>query len=430
MGAGRQPARSDNGLRKIARSLERVLSGSFAVPIIIKHSGNTERLIERLPKTTGFTMLSKFRMLSTLARPDDIAAIADLPGVERIFLNKRVQIPELPAIPLIEAAFSLESFKIINRIRTRLFNSDDINNAVPTSVTRRLLGADAANAEGFAGQGVSVAVIDTGSSHAFRVHPQIRKPVTIKSAFGAPTDTNGHGEFTSTIIFGGPAQTRTTEDKQIQVEGMAPAVTPSMIKALFTPGGAGTDSSIIRGIEIALDLGADVINLSLGSSPGDDDPDDDPLVAAIEALPPNIIVVAASGNDGSDRVGSPATAKNAISVGALDTRTNKVAGFSNRGNDLIGPGVDILSGTQTGTLMDITGKATPGFAVSSGTSFSTPHVSGMIAIAKQFSREKFNHELTWMDVLEIAKSFGQTKSDDRGYGLLTWDMIKQFNPNR
>ena len=413
----------------IAKSLKKVIDGNFISPVIVKHSPGLGRdVLANLPRINSILTLSRFKMFSFVARPDDIDKISKISGVETVYLDGKIKIPEMPDISLLDLGIETRIRDLLSKLRTRKLTQNENANSVPTSITRKLLGADKATSEGFSGQGVTVGIVDTGGSQTFQLHPQVRERITLLSSRGIPNDTNGHGTHVATTIFGKEATTRTAKNKPVIVHGMSPGVTPILIKSLFTPVGFGSDSSVMKSIDIALKMGVSVINMSLGSSPDPNIPanaENDPLVAAVEQLPDDIIMVVASGNDGAPILGSPASAKNTISVGAIDSRNNKVALFSNRGVDFIAPGVDILSGVQTGTLVDVVGKGSPGFATISGTSMATPHMTGMVALAKQFYQEKLGIKLTWQDVLAIGKKLGETKTSERGYGLFTWDMIKQ-----
>jgi subtilisin family serine protease len=94
--------------------------------------------------------------------------------------------------------------------------------------------------------------------------------------------------------------------------------------------------------------------------------------AVASTIAAGVTVVVAAGNDGADASDySPASAPNAITVGAIDN-TDARASFSNFGSvlDVFAPGVDVKSAwigskSATNTI--------------SGTSMATPHVAGLAA---------------------------------------------------
>ncbi len=149
------------------------------------------------------------------------------------------------------------------------------------------------------------------------------------------------------------------------------------------PGGQMSD--VARGIEYARLMGADIINLSLASQPGDPLANQADLRAAIAAAEEaGIIIVAATGNTGgSDTpgVGYPAAYteySNVVAVGASDWRNgHEWAGYSSYGPavDFAAPGNDITS-----TIRTDLGFTNPYGKAFEGTSFSTPLVSGMFAL--------------------------------------------------
>lgn len=138
--------------------------------------------------------------------------------------------------------------------------------------------------------------------------------------------------------------------------------------------GSGSNSGVISGIQWvatnAASLGLakkSVLSMSLGGS----------YSAAVNSavastISAGVTVVVAAGNDGANASSySPASAPNAITVGATD-KTDTKATWSNFGSvlDIFAPGVDILSSwigstTATNTI--------------SGTSMATPHVAGLAA---------------------------------------------------
>ncbi|EQB57544.1 subtilase [Colletotrichum gloeosporioides Cg-14] len=114
--------------------------------------------------------------------------------------------------------------------------------------------------------------------------------------------------------------------------------------------------------------GKAVMNMSLGGSASQ------AVNRAIQALNnAGVVPVVAAGNENQDAGNtSPASAPNAITVGAIDARNDRKASFSNFGQsvDVFAPGVNILSvgitsNTATNTL--------------SGTSMASPHVAGLAA---------------------------------------------------
>ena len=116
--------------------------------------------------------------------------------------------------------------------------------------------------------------------------------------------------------------------------------------------GLGQDSDIIEGVVWAVQHGADVINMSF-SNPGYSAA----LQAAIDyAWAHDVVVVAATGNDGSSSATFPAGDRGVIGVSATD-QSDTLAPSSNYGPDvfLAAPGVDILTTAPGGGSTSITG---------------------------------------------------------------------------
>jgi len=247
---------------------------------------------------------------------------------------------------------------------------------VPWGITR--INADTAQTQ-VDESGVNVAVLDTGldTTHedlqglfvwGYSFYKGNREIAGAECTPQDPSyckDGHGHGtHVTGTIA---------AQDNSVGVLGVATQVNIYTIKVL-SDRGSGSYSAIANGIIIATNgpdgvVGtaddADVISMSLGGPSSTTE-----LANAVQyALDNGVVLVAATGNDGASSPSYPAAYPGVLKVGAIDSNNN-IASFSNRGEDVFAPGVDVLS-----TL--------PGndYASWSGTSMATPHVSGVVALA-------------------------------------------------
>jgi subtilisin family serine protease len=176
----------------------------------------------------------------------------------------------------------------------------------------RRIGADMAWARGNTGAGVKVAVIDTGIDPC---HPDLvenlKGGVNLVRRRRPPTDDNGHGTHVAGII--GAAL------NGFGVAGVAPEASLYAVKVLDAEG-AGTLSTVIRGLEWAARNGMDVANMSFGTL----DPfgGRGPLCSAIaSATAAGMTVVAAAGNEQIDAsLITPANCRDSLTVtGFVDT---------------------------------------------------------------------------------------------------------------
>nr|WP_281170462.1 S8 family serine peptidase [Alteribacter aurantiacus] len=169
---------------------------------------------------------------------------------------------------------------------------------------------------GYTGEGVTVAVIDTGTDYT---HPDLAH------AFGDYkgwdfVDNNDDPQETPP---GDPRGGSTTHGTHVagtvaangQIKGVAPEATLLAYRVLG-PGGSGTTENVVAGIERAVQDGADVMNLSLGNSLNN--PDWATSIALDWAMAEGVVAVTSNGNSGPNNwtVGSPGTSREAISVGA------------------------------------------------------------------------------------------------------------------
>jgi thermitase len=139
--------------------------------------------------------------------------------------------------------------------------------------------------------------------------------------------------------------------------------------------GLGNTFTVAAGIYHAVDNGAKVISMSLGSTASDSF-----LNGAINyAISNNVVVVAASGNDSCNCINYPANIPSVIAVGASDASDNR-ASFSNYGNnlDVVAPG----SGGVRAATMNSSNQTSLYTTSFSGTSSSTPQVAALAALIK------------------------------------------------
>ncbi len=156
--------------------------------------------------------------------------------------------------------------------------------------------------------------------------------------------------------------------------------------------GSGSTISIQRGIDWAIDNGADIVNLSLGSVHATRTGSRSFRSAIYDyAAERGVIVVAAAGNDGqvngsSDQQGRPiynfpSSYENVISVASTDS-SGKLSSFSNRGElvDVAAPGSNIIA-TYKGKYasLDGTSMATPAVAASLALALTQIPISNMVS---------------------------------------------------
>jgi len=194
-----------------------------------------------------------------------------------------------------------------------------------------------------------------------------------------PRDDNGHGTAVAGVI-------GALADNALGIAGIAPESKIIPIKVLNSAG-RGYVSDVISAIRYAADLGAKVINMSLGVLKTFLSKS---LQTSFEnavsyAKSKGSVLVAAAGNDNNRVENSyPAGIKDVIAVGAINPVTDQRAYFSNFGKllDFVAPGVDILSLRAGGTSFGSSSVVDPAYSRASGTSFSSPIVAGVVALIR------------------------------------------------
>ncbi len=231
----------------------------------------------------------------------------------------------------------------------------------------RLIGVDSLHGI-VTGKGVKVALIDTGVDAA---HPALAgKIVERNDVTGKGFTADVHGTLLAGIIAGEPKD-------GAGIAGIAPGAEILAIKACQpqTPQAAAAQCwsrTLARGLDLAIEKKAAVINMSLGGPGGVEDKLLKRMVD--EAVGRGAFLVAAAGNDGAKaKPGFPAALPNVVAVTAVDSK-DQLYPSATQGDfvALSAPGVEIVSTSPGGKLL-----------VSSGTSLATAFVSGTAALALQ-----------------------------------------------
>lgn len=240
-------------------------------------------------------------------------------------------------------------------------------------------------AQGYTGQGIVVAVVDSGVDIT---HTDLDANIWVNSreiaGNGLDDDSNGfiddiHGwdfvdsdNVTNDLDSHGThvAGTIAAENNGTGATGVAYNAQIMPVRVLDADGN-GRYSDVAAGIRYAADSGADIINLSLGGGSTNSQ-----VVAAIEyAVQRGALVVIAAGNEGDDQPSFPAniTSPGVLAVGAVNNN-QKMASFSNLAgsspvNYVVAPGVGIYSTTPNNN-----------YASFNGTSMAAPHIAGVAAL--------------------------------------------------
>ena len=296
----------------------------------------------------------------------------------------------------------------------------DVNVAPMMVVSDRAMGADQARSggsgllglayPGVTGNGVGVAIVDSGISPHRALANKVVANVSFVPGDSATTDAYGHGTHIAGIVAGlGSAATRVTPEYS---GGVAPGAHLVNVRVLGA-NGSGYTSNVIAGLDWVVAnrrrYGIRVVNLSLGhpvTAPCVVDPLCSSIARVVQA---GIVVVASAGNRGMTSgtrlfgtITSPGNSPAAITVGALNTfntivRTDdEITTYSSRGPtpydmgvkpDLVAPGNKIVSLeaansylARTYSSQHVAGSSSNAYYRMSGTSMAAAMVSGGLAL--------------------------------------------------
>ena len=210
----------------------------------------------KLSLIDGFSAEIEFNQLGEISRSGD---------VKSIYLNQVQKLPD----PL---------------------DDDEIEEDRTSDNRNELIKSQFAWSLGYDGEGVTVAVLDTGVDNN---HPDLGERVIAEESFiegEEPSDGHGHGTHCATLVAGSGVASNG------KYKGVAPKAFIMNGKVLSN-GGSGSDDGIIAGIQWAIDNGADIISMSLGGDPTAG-LNDALTIAANRAMERGVVMVIAAGNNG------------------------------------------------------------------------------------------------------------------------------------
>jgi len=295
-----------------------------------------------------------------------------------------------------------------------VIQSDDVVAVVPVpanklrnDVAASILHADELSSTGYTGEGQLVGVADTGldTGDEETMHPDFQGQIESLHALGRPGDArdrHGHGTHVAGSILG------TGAASDGEYKGMAPGA--KLVFHAIENEDEGLETDVKTILTEAYEDGARIHS----DSWGDDDEGEYSYTSYLfdQFLweHPDMTALVAAGNvgdEGYQTVGSPATAKNVIAVGATENDRPRMGSqsddaddvwrYSSRGltadgrikPDLVAPGTSIVSTRSSlapGKNFDQ--RISERYASMTGTSMSTAIMAGGVAQVRQFLREQ------------------------------------------
>lgn len=278
-------------------------------------------------------------------------------------------------------------------------------------------GAASLHRLGITGDGVTVAVLDSGLWEHHSLTHNTRGEYRVRGRYDAIRDIageevfdeSGHGTHMTSVIAHSDPVNRPGAKKG-SFMGIAPDVQLVEVKA-FNRTGQGDFLDIVRGIQWVVDhreaLDIRILNLSFAARPRWPYWLDPINQAVMRAWRAGIVVVAAAGNEGPEAmsVGSPGNLPYIVTVGAVtdswtpgDRRDDYIPDFSSRGPtpsahikpDLVAPGGHIAGITRPGSTLTLEHPdylLSTGEFVMTGTSQASALVSGIAALLLQLEPE-------------------------------------------
>lgn len=362
-------------------------------------SKERERVLAQLEKKGASVELLQeydtvFSGFSIEIDSSDIQTLANIDGVKAVYSNQEYEV----------TPFDAES------IDPELYSPQMLDSAP-------FIGSDDAWAAGYTGEGVTVAVLDTGVDYT---HPDLAHAFGDYKGWDFVDNDNDPQETPA----GDPRGASTNHGSHVagtiaangQIKGVAPDATLLAYRVLG-PGGRGSTAGVIAGIERAVTDGADVMNLSLGAAVND--PDYATSIALDTAMADGVVAVTSNGNSGPNNwtVGSPGTSREAISVGATQLPFNLFSADLFTSEGVSYPSVETMGFPNEEALLALNEGEFEFVNVGLGgaADFAGKDLTGKIAL---ISRGEF----AFVDKVENAKNAGAT-------GVIMYNNVAGEVPN-
>lgn len=223
-------------------------------------------------------------------------------------------IPSLLEIEGIKAVYPDVVYTTQSQGEGKVIDSDALSPNMVDSAP--FIGSNKAWDAGYTGDGVTVAIIDTGVDYT---HPDLAHAFGDYKGWDFVDNDSDPQETPVGDPRGGATVHGTHVAGTVAANGFIKGVAPDaslLAYRVLGPGGSGTTQNVIAGIERAVQDGADIMNLSLGNRLNS--PDFATSIALDWAMSEGVVAVTSNGNSGPNNwtVGSPGTSREAISVGA------------------------------------------------------------------------------------------------------------------
>lgn len=251
---------------------------------------------------------------------------------------------------------------------------------------RTIVHAESAHQKGILGQGIGIAILDTGISP----HPDYKDRITgwydALNNRSTPYDDSGHGSHVAGIAAGDGKMSHH------RYCGIAPKANLIGVKVLNKKG-SGNIPDIMKCLNWILQnkelLNIRIVNISIGASTEKTFDEDCSFVKKVNELwDSGIVVVAAAGNNGPQKqsISAPGNSRKIITVGSYEIRGSAYRNKTNHSGlgptrscikkpDVVTPGFNVISCSSFSPQ-----HIGQFYSAKSGTSMSTPIVSGALAL--------------------------------------------------